>query len=79
MGNLPFVPPSKKNFIYDPFSINFENPFEGMNMEDLALNGLKHKMSLEDMEQSFKAKNGTINFENFMKCISDLSYSGMFT
>lgn len=41
MGNLPFVPPSKKNFIYDPFSINFENPFEGMNMEDLAANGLK--------------------------------------
>ena len=25
---LPFTPPSAKNFIYDPFSIDFDNPFE---------------------------------------------------
>ena len=36
MGNLPFTPPSKTNFIYDPFSIDFENPFEKISMEDLA-------------------------------------------
>jgi hypothetical protein len=79
MGNLPFTPPSHSNFIYDPFSIDFENPFESISMEDLAQNNFKQKMTLEEMENQFRPKDGTLNFENFMKCISDLSYSGMFT
>ena len=36
-------------------------------------------MTLEELESQYKAKDGSLNFENFMKCISDLSYSGMFT
>jgi len=36
-------------------------------------------VTLEEVEAQFRAKNSAINFENFMKCISDLSYSGMFT
>jgi hypothetical protein len=36
MGNLPFVPPSSANFIYDPFSIDFENPFDNFSVEELA-------------------------------------------
>jgi hypothetical protein len=36
-------------------------------------------MTLEELESQYKAKDGALNFENFMKCISDLSYSGMFT
>lgn len=79
MGNLPFTKPSSRNFIYDPFSIDFENPFEKVNMEDLAATHFKQKMSLEEVENQFRQKDGMINFSNFMKCISDLSYSGMFT
>lgn len=79
MGNLPFTPPSKSNFIYDPFSIDFENPFDNISIEDLAQTNFKQKMTLEELENHHKAKDGTLNFENFMKCISDLSYSGMFT
>jgi serine/threonine protein kinase len=26
-ANLPFKPPSYSSFIYDPFTIDFENPF----------------------------------------------------
>lgn len=58
LGQLPFTPPSSANFIYDPFSIDFENPFENTNMEDLAASQFKQKMTLEDVEQSFKAKDG---------------------
>ncbi len=79
VGNLPFVPPSAANFIYDPFSIDFENPFDNFSVEDLAQTNFKSKATIEDLENSFKQKDGTLNFENFMKCISDLSYSGMFT
>ena len=79
MGTLPFTPPSKSNFIYDPFSIDFENPFDKVSMEDLAQTNFKSRTTIEELEQSFKAKDGSLNFENFMKCISDLSYSGMFT
>ena len=28
MGALPFAPPSTTDFLYDPFSVDFENPFE---------------------------------------------------
>lgn len=79
LGNLPFTPPSKSNFIYDPFSINFENPFENFNEEELVDTNINNKFELEALEASFKQKDGGINFDNFMKCIEDLSYSGMFT
>jgi hypothetical protein len=79
LGDLPLTPPSSANFIYDPFSIDFENPFEKVNIDDLAATNFKQKSQLEDIENSFKGKDGELNFENFMKCISDLSYSGMFT
>jgi hypothetical protein len=28
LGTLPFIPPSIQNFLYDPFSIDFDNPFD---------------------------------------------------
>jgi hypothetical protein len=79
LGNLPFTPPSKSNFIYDPFSIDFENPFDNVNIDDLASNNMLARHELEELEASFKGKDGSMNFDNFMKCIEDLSYSGMFT
>jgi len=79
LGNLPFTPASKSNFIYDPFSINFENPFENFDEDELADTNVSNKFELESLEDSFKQKDGTMNFDNFMKCIEDLSYSGMFT
>ena len=79
IGSLPFIRPSASNFIYDPFSIDFENPFESINIEDLAATHFKQKMTLEELEAQFRPKDKGLNFQNFMKCISDLSYSGMFT
>jgi len=79
LGNLPFTPPSKSNFIYDPFSINFENPFENFDEDELADTNVSKKFELDALEASFKQKDGTMNFDNFMMCIEDLSYSGMFT
>jgi len=35
MSNLPFIPPSPKNFIYDPFSLDFDNPFDKVDYEEL--------------------------------------------
>lgn len=79
LGNLPFTRPSSSNFIYDPFSIDFENPFDRVNMDDLAATHFKQKMTLEEIENQHHPNDGVLNFNNFMKCISDLSYSGMFT
>lgn len=50
LGNLPFTKPSNSNFIYDPFSIDFENPFDNVNMDDLAATHFKQKMTLEEIE-----------------------------
>jgi hypothetical protein len=50
MGTLPFTPPSKSNFIYDPFSIDFENPFDKVNMEDLAQTNFKSRTTIEELE-----------------------------
>jgi hypothetical protein len=36
MGQLPFIPPSDNNFIYDPFAFDFENPF---NAEEIIESG----------------------------------------
>jgi hypothetical protein len=35
MQSLPFIPPSQRNFLYDPFSIDFEMPFDKVDMEQL--------------------------------------------
>ena len=35
MSTLPFAPPSTTDFLYDPFSVDFENPF-GTEDEDLS-------------------------------------------
>ena len=35
MSNLPFIPPSPKNFIYDPFSLDFDSPFDKVDYEEL--------------------------------------------
>lgn len=33
MQSLPFVPPSQRNFLYDPFSVDFEMPFDKVDYE----------------------------------------------
>jgi serine/threonine protein kinase len=34
ISNLPFIRPSNKNFIYDPFSIDFDSPFDKFDYEE---------------------------------------------
>ena len=34
MSTMPFVPPSPQNFIYDPFSLDFDNPFNSTELEE---------------------------------------------
>lgn len=82
MQSLPFIPPSQRNFLYDPFSIDFEMPFDKVDMEHLV--GKKMASAPKDHDFAFGAAtdhldlNGDFNFENFMKCIKNLSYSSMF-
>jgi hypothetical protein len=33
LSHLPFIPPSASNFLYDPFSIDFDNPFSNKSDE----------------------------------------------
>jgi hypothetical protein len=33
LSQLPFIPPSASNFLYDPFTVDFDNPF-GPKAED---------------------------------------------
>ena len=50
--NLPFIPPSESNFCYDPFAVNFDNPFDKMDIDDIVhrqLNKGKHV----GMEEAF--------------------------
>lgn len=79
LNNLPFVPPSQSFFLYDPFSIDFDNPFDSVNIEELTDKSIKHKNVLEDLEGQFRSKDGSFNFATFMKCISDLSYGSLFS
>ena len=72
MAQLPFLPPSTSNFLYDPFAIDMENPFDG----DEDLLGLDHGL---DITGSLKEKKGSMNFENFIKCLEGRSYSSLFT
>ena len=66
---MPFIPPSSSNFLYDPFSIDFDNPF---NMEEFELT------KDLDISGSLMEKVGSLNFENVMKCIKNLSCSSLF-
>jgi len=69
LSTLPFTRPSLSNFIYDPFSIDFDQPFDMdqfLNDSGLIING------------SLQEKKKTLNFENFMKCMKGLSYSSLF-
>lgn len=63
MGILPFIPPSLSNFLYDPFSVDFENPFENEDDSWNKPNNLNIKGSLKEKEGE------KISFENFIKCL----------
>ena len=80
---LPFIRPSPKNFIYDPFSLDFDNPFDKVDYEEL----LTHRVSGQNFDELHssledepgRGKEGTLDFTNFMMSIKSLSYSAMFT
>ena len=72
---LPFIPPSQANFLYDPFAMNLENPFD--DSDDLTSAGFKE---LLDPQGSKPSKVGEVlSFENFIKCLKSMSYSALFT
>lgn len=68
---LPFIAPSQSIFFYDPFSIDFDNPFDE---QDMMWDGAGL-----DIQGSLKNKKGNLNFENFIKCLQGKSYSSLFT
>lgn len=76
---MPFVPPSKTNFIYDPFCFDFDNPFEATDLgpEDIGAEVMKQLKGLAEDDHSGEAGE-VFDFSNFMKCIKSLSYSSMF-
>lgn len=39
LSQLPFIPPSTSNFLYDPFAVDFDNPFSGKPDEEQELTG----------------------------------------
>jgi serine/threonine protein kinase len=69
LAQLPFIPPSQSNFLYDPFSVDFDNPF---NTEETELN------KDLDIPGSLMEKKSSLNFENVMRCIQSLSCSSLF-
>jgi len=77
--SIPFTRSAASNFLYDPFSIDFENPFDRVKINDLIDGDVSHKLKQIDEETSEDVRDGKFNFENFMKCINDLSYSSMFS
>lgn len=84
LSDLPFIPPSAKNFIYDPFSLDFDNPFDKVDYEELRAGRVSTEPNLQDIhafadEDPSSGKDGSFNFANFMKSIASLSYSAMFT
>ena len=62
MATLPFLPPSQANFLYDPFAIDFENPFDVEDDPWSRVGGL-------DIQGSLQEKQSSMNFENFIKCL----------
>ena len=74
LSPLPFIPPSSANFLYDPFAVDFDNPFTSKKMEE----ELECTRDL-DITGTLLDKQGTgFNFENVMKCIKNLSISSLF-
>ena len=81
-----FVRPSKKNFIYDPFAFDFENPFNAASSVDPdispdvmeKLRRFSEAAEVKDPLLDTKPE-GDFDFANFMKCINQLSYSAMFS
>ena len=75
MSNLPFIRPSPKNFIYDPFSLDFDNPFDKVDYDELLTNRAHSTPNLEDLynmsdeELDGRGKEGTLDFKNFMMTI----------
>mmetsp|Transcript_34190 Transcript_34190/g.25256 ORF Transcript_34190/g.25256 Transcript_34190/m.25256 type:complete len:255 (-) Transcript_34190:1608-2372(-) len=69
LGSLPFIAPSSSNFLYDPFSIDFDNPFQA---EENELN------KDLDLPGSLLEKRSSLNFQNCMNCIQALSFSSLF-
>ena len=72
LSQLPFISPSASNFLYDPFSIDLDNPFSKMEDELELTKDLDITGSLVDKQGS------GFNFENVMKCIKNLSLSSLF-
>jgi serine/threonine protein kinase/Ca2+-binding EF-hand superfamily protein len=72
VAQLPFTPPSSSNFLYDPFAVDFDSPFD-------AEDEIFRSPELLDIQGSLKEKGGNMNFENFIKCLKDMSYSALFT
>lgn len=84
LSNLPFVPPSAKNFIYDPFSLDFDNPFDKVDYEELLSTRASSSADIDEIysfaeDDPFRNNDGSFSFTNFMKSIESLSYSAMFT
>ena len=85
LSTLPFIPPSAKNFIYDPFSLDQNHPFSNDgDYEELINHKIRSALNLEEdfqFNEDNKAgkPDGTFDFENFIKCIEGLSYSSMFS
>jgi len=79
-SNMPFVPPSKSNFIYDPFCFDFDNPFEATDLgpEDIGAEVMKQLKGLAEDDILNGETGEAFDFSNFMKCIKSLSYSSMF-
>lgn len=73
LTQLPFIPPSSSNFLYDPFTVDFDNPFTKAEDE------LEITNNISGLSGSLIDKQGSgFNFENVMKCIKNLSLSSLF-
>ena len=74
LSQMPFIPPSASNFLYDPFTVDFDNPFSPKAEEELEVTN-----QVAGLEGSLIDKQGSgFNFENIMKCIKNLSISSLF-
>ena len=74
MANLPFIPPSQSNFLYDPFAIDLDDPLAGGEDIDPA-----QFEGHGDLTGSLSEKETSQNFDGFIKCLKGRSYSSLFT
>lgn len=74
MAALPFISPSESNFIYDPFGVEVEVNKDDNDGNLLSQSGLLNfSGSLKGSEQ------GNLNFDKFIMCLKNMSYSSLFT